>query len=91
MSDPTDMAAVGTHVVTGLGGAGAVGALLRWFQGREASRMETTLAVLVSKVDQIADNQKKHDNFGERLALVEQAVKAAHDRVDSLQNDRRKR
>lgn len=91
MSDPADLVAVGTHVATGLGGAGAVGTLLRWMQSREARNVETTLAVLVEKVNQIAESQRKHENFGERLALVEQSLKAAHIRLDGVQPERRKR
>lgn len=91
MSDPTDLAATATHVASGLGGAGGVGLLMRLLHSKEAQRMETTLAVLVAKVDQIAESQKKHDNFGERLALVEQSLKAVHERQDGLQTRRRKR
>ena len=73
-------------LVTQAGGAAGaatlVGAFMRWLHGREAAKAETTLALLVQKVDQIAESQKKHDGFGERLALVEQSAKRAHERED---------
>jgi hypothetical protein len=75
-------------LVTQAGGAAGaatlVGAFMRWLHGREAAKAETTLALLVQKVDQIADSQKKHDGFGERLALVEQTAKRGHERVDEF-------
>lgn len=64
------------------GAAAIVGAFMRWLHGREAAKAETTLALLVQKVDQIAESQRKHDGFGERLALVEQTAKRAHERQD---------
>lgn len=82
MSDELDLIATGTNLVTGAGGATLVGALMRWLHGRDQAKAETTLAVLVEKVNQIAELQKKHDTYGERLALVEQSAKRAHERLD---------
>lgn len=89
MSDPTDLATTATQVVTGVGGATGVGLFMKWLQGREAAKLETQLALLMQKVDSIAENQKKHDSFGERLALVEQKLTAAWERLDGRRGARK--
>ncbi len=86
-----DIVTAVTHVGTGLGGAGAVGMLMKWLQGKEAARMETTLAVLMEKVDQLVKSHEKNEGLAERIALAEQSIKAAHERLDGVQPPRRRR
>lgn len=91
MSDPNDAMGIAEHV--GLAGGPAVflGIVQRWFHSAAQSKLETTLAVLVQKVDGIAEAQKKHDSFGERLALVEQKADTAHKRLDDIPTGRRRK
>ncbi len=91
MSDPADsMGGIAEHVGLAGGPAVILGIIQRWFHSAAQNKLETTLAVLVAKVDEIAKAQAKHDSYGERLALAEQSVKACHDRLDGLQRGRRK-
>ncbi len=82
MSD--DYSGLASHVGGATGAAGLVAMVMRWFQSQEQRKVETTLALLVQKVDGISESQKKHDGFGERLALAEQKVDASHRRTDEV-------
>ncbi len=87
------------NYVSNLGSAGGAAAvvagIMRWFHSRDQreqeakraadqQRVETTLALLVQKVDGISESSRKHDQLGERLALAELRVVASHTRQDEL-------
>lgn len=83
MSD--EILEIGKHVGSGVGGAGLVGFAMRYLWGREQTETATRLALIEEKLTRLLETQEKHNGFGERLALVEQAVKAAHERLDRTQ------
>ena len=95
MSDPLDIANIATHGGTAILGAGGVGAFMRWLSGKEAQEVSTQLALMAQKIDQLVMAAAKTEGLGERVALLEAAVKAAHERLDRREDDdappRRKR
>lgn len=91
MSDPLDFTTLGTHGGIGLGAAGLATWLQRFFASREAASVSVQLALLTQKVDNIAESVEKHANMGERLALAEASVKAAHLRIDAIELAGRRR
>ncbi len=86
MADPLDITSLATHSVAAVGGAGGIGALMRWLAGREAQEMTTRLALIEQKLDQLVDVGRKHEAYGERLALVEAKALRAHERADELRD-----
>jgi hypothetical protein len=100
MSDPdiTDqLIKTGTHIAAGGGGAGLVGLWNKWRSEKQSERIERilneqniALALLKQQLETIAIELKRHEDFGERLALVEQKANAAHMRIDDLPGKRRR-
>ncbi len=85
MSDPLDVTAIVTHpATTGILGASGVGALMRWLQGKEAASVSTKLALMEQKLDQLVASSTLRAKDGERIALLEQAVRNINDRIDAL-------
>lgn len=84
MSEPLDMM---TTAGTALGSSGLVAGFMRWIAGREAQEVATRLAVMEEQLKTLVQALNKHGDLGERMALVEQSLKAVHDRMDG----RRKR
>lgn len=82
---------LGKHVGSGVGGAGLVGFAMRFLWGKEQTETATRLALIEEKLTRLLEAQTKHDGYGERLALVEQSLKAVHERLDGVQPPRRKR
>lgn len=82
MSDPTDLATIGTHTGVGALAAAITTGIARFFAGKEATEVATRLALLESKIDTIVKGSEKHDGMSERLALLEAKVNALHDRLD---------
>lgn len=82
MADPGDYIAIATHAGSGVGGAGIVAALMRWVAGKEAGELRTEMALMRQKLDDVAKVLEKHADLGERVALLEASVKAAHERLD---------
>lgn len=85
MSDPTtatDLTNLVTTGATGLGSAGAVGLMVRWLFGRQQAEVSTRLAVIEQQLTQLVAAAQKHDGLGERVALLEASMKAAHERLD---------
>lgn len=90
MSEPTDLATIATHL-GGAGGAAAIAtALMRWLAGKEATEVATRLALLEAKLDEALKALSKHEAIGERVALLEQSVKAIHERLDGQARRRNK-
>lgn len=85
MSDPvavSDLTGVITTGATGLGSAGAVGLMVRWLFGKQQAEVGTRLAVIEQQLAQLVASAQKHDGLGERVALLEASMKAAHERLD---------
>lgn len=80
---------IGKHVGSGVGGAGLLGIFLKWAWGREQSEVSTRLAVIEQQLSQIVSSLAKTEAHGERLALLEGAVKTAHERIDALTRRRK--
>jgi len=91
VSEPTDIAALATHLGGAGGAAGVATLLMRWFAGKEATEVATRLALMEQKLDQLVASLLKHEGLGERVALIEASVTAVHERLDGLQSQRRKR
>lgn len=87
MSD--ELVELGKHLGTGVGGAGTVGLLMKWLWGKEQGAVATKLAVIEQQLSQISASLAKTESHGERLALLEGAVKTAHERIDALTKRRR--
>ncbi len=86
MSDPTETGmGLVEHVGLAGGPALVLGFIQRHLHSASQSKLETTLAVLVAKVDQIAVTQSKHDSLGERTALNEKLAEASHKRLDDFE------
>ena len=83
--DPTDLA---THGGTGVAAAGIVAGFMRWLAGKEAGEVATKLALLEQKLDALGKVMEKHADLGERVALLEASVKAAHERLDGKRSKR---
>ena len=94
--DVTDqLIRTGTHIAAGGGGAGIVGLWNKWRSEKRDERLEhilndqnVALALMKQQLEVIAAELKRHENFGERLALVEQKVMAAHSRLDEVKRRR---
>ncbi len=65
-------------------GSTGVAAFMRWVQGKDAQNVATQLALMRQQLDQLVASAAKHETAGERIALLEQDVKALHERVDAL-------
>lgn len=98
MGDPdvTDqLIRTGTHIAAGGGGAGIVGLWNKWRSEKRDERLErilndqnVALALMKQQLEVIAAELKRHENFGERLALAEQTVKALHERMNAYDGGR---
>ena len=93
MGDPVSAIDVITHPATTAGGASAlVLAIGRWFQGREAREARDELIAMRKDISALLESMKKHEGFGERLALLEASNRALHSRMDGYDaSGRRKR
>jgi len=85
MSDPLDVV---TTAGTAIGSSGIVAGFMRWIAGREAAEVATRLAVIEEQLKQLTSTLAKHGEMGERVALLEQAVKAVHERLDGRRGKR---
>lgn len=91
MADPdtTDgLMKAGTHIVAGGGGAGLVAWLSRLFQAKESQAVATELALLRNDVTNLAKALERQAGLGERVALLEASVRAAHERIDGKRRSR---
>lgn len=82
MSDDVDLVKMGTHAFTGVGGGGLVAFLMRMFASKEAQEVSTRLALIEQRLADMTSALVKHGDMGERVALLEQSVKALHERLD---------
>lgn len=88
MSDPMDMAALGTHGGVGVVAGGLVGFLSRLVQSRESQEVATRLALIEQQLTTVAESLKAQAGLAERVALLERDVKAAHERLDGKRRPR---
>jgi len=90
--DTTDgLIRTGTHLVAGGGGAGLVAWLSRFFRAKEQQAVATELALLRRDLEGLSKQLEKHENINERVALLEQSVKALHSRFDDVVRGARRR
>ncbi len=91
--DASDPLSVATHGATALVSGGGGAWLINWLRGRaereaqeraalEAANLRQQLALLQQKLDSMAVVLERHASLGERVALLEASVKAAHERLD---------
>lgn len=88
MSDPTDLAALGTHGGVGVLAGGLVGFLSRLVQSRESQEVATRLALIEQQLAGMAKSLEHLAGLAERLALLERDVQALHQRLDSKRGKR---
>lgn len=84
-----DLASAATHGGAALAASGGVAAFMRWLAGKEAQSVATELALLRNDVTALTKLMEKHADLGERVALLERDVKAAHERLDGKRGTRR--
>lgn len=65
-------------------GSGGVAAFMRWVQGKDAQNVATQLALMRQQLDHLAASFAKHENIGERMALLEQDHTALRREVAAL-------
>jgi ABC-type Fe3+ transport system substrate-binding protein len=83
-----DLASVATHGGAVLAASGSVAGFMRWLAGKEAQSVATELALLRNDVTALTKLMEKHADLGERVALLERDVKAAHERLDGKRRQR---
>lgn len=92
MADPVSAIDVITHPATTAGGATVgVTMLMRWFQGREAREARDELIAMRKDITALLESMKKHEGYGERLALLEASNRALHARMDGYDSKGRRR
>jgi len=89
VSDGTDLMSLGTHGGVGALAAAITTAVSRIFAGKEAQAVTTKLAVIEEQLKNLTAAIEKHGELGERVALLEQSVKALHERFDGKRGPRR--
>lgn len=77
-----------TTAGTAIGSSGLVAAFMRWVAGREAGQVATRLAVIEEQLKTLTAALDRHGELGERVALLEQSVKAVHERLDGRRGKR---
>lgn len=83
-----DIGSVLTSTGSALGGAGLIGAFMRWAKSKEAEAVTTDLALIKQQLAQLVESSRKHEGMAERVALLEQSVRALHDRLDGVRKKR---
>ena len=58
------------------------------FSARKTNNaMETKIAVAETKIDNLANEVKKHNGYGERIPKLEERVDGLSDRLERLENN----
>lgn len=53
-------------------------------------KLETSQAVTETKLDELTREVRKHNNFAERIPVMEEQIKVANHRIDDLEDIARK-
>lgn len=88
MSDGLDSLTIGTSGGVGVLAAAITASISRFFAGKEAQGVATKLAVIEEQLKTLTSELKRHGEIGERVALLEQSVKALHERFDGKRGRR---
>jgi len=92
MADGPSLVDVVTHPATTAGGASAiVMGFMRWLQGKEAREARDELIAMRKDITALLESMKKHEGYGERLALLEASNRALHSRMDGYDAKGRRR
>lgn len=89
MSESVDILTAGTHVVSGIGGAGAVGVLMRWLAGKDAVAAREEFILLRADVKQLIADMGEHKKVFEDVVTTKNAVKALFEKVDDMRTANR--
>lgn len=54
---------------------------------RLAAKLDKYQAVTDNKIQSLADEVRKHNSFAERIPILEEKIKAANHRIDSLKDN----
>ena len=52
---------------------------------RITAELKTSQAVTETKIDELTREVRKHNNFAERIPVIEEQIKAANRRIDDLE------
>lgn len=65
------------------------GTIITVFAGmsKTAHAMAIQQAITDTKLDELTREVRKHNNFAERLPVLEEQIKTIHHRLDDLEND----
>lgn len=65
-----------------------IGTIITVFAGLRASAQKAAIqqAVTATKLDELTKEVRKHNNFAERLPVVEEQVKQLHEKVTDLED-----
>lgn len=55
---------------------------------RITAELKTSQAVTETKIDELTREVRKHNNFAERIPVIEEQIKAANRRIDDLEEKR---
>lgn len=65
-----------------------IGTIITVFAGLRASAQKAAIqqAITATKLDELTKEVRKHNNFAERLPVVEEQVKQLHEKVTDLED-----
>ncbi len=58
-----------------------------WSAGRTDEKVKTSIAVLETKLENLANEVRRHNNFAQRMPVVEEQIKVINHRLQDLEND----
>lgn len=83
------MSAIVVAIITGLFGlAGSVVVAVISANATKAAvthKLEVSQAVTETKLDELTREVRKHNNFAERVPVLEEKIKVANNRIDDLE------
>ena len=56
---------------------------------RTVNSMQTDMAVMTQRLDDLTQEVREHNNFARRMPVVEQQIKNIEKRLDDLEDDRK--
>lgn len=58
-----------------------------WSAAKTDEKVKTSIAVLETRIELMTDEVKKHNNFAQRMPVVEEQIKVINHRITDLEND----